>query len=98
MPEPERARERERERREESPERERRREKTRLKWVPPGVPVNRAKWASGDEGRKEGRKEGRLVGRYLGTHQPTNSNPFDGDIAANLGAAIWLGTPANSLI
>jgi hypothetical protein len=97
MPEPERARER-RERRGESPERERGREKTRRNWVPPGVRVNRAKWASGDEGRKEGRKEGRTVGRYLRTHQPTNSNSFDGDIAANLGAAIWLGPSANSLI
>ncbi len=89
MPERERARER-RGRRGESPERERGREKTRHNWVPPGVRVNRAKWASGDEGR--------TVGRYLGTHQPTNSNPFDGDIAANLGAAIWLGPSANSLI
>jgi hypothetical protein len=96
MPEPERARERERERerRGESPERERGREKTRRNWVPPGVRVNRTKWASGDEGRKEGR----TVVRYLGTHQPTNSNPFDGDIAANLGATIGLGPPANSLI
>ncbi len=38
----------------ESPERERGREKTRRNWVPPGVRVNRAKWASGDEGRKDG--------------------------------------------